>query len=266
MIAALTNKSLVRWRINIKFNLTMKRKFTLTLFAVCAVLFVNAQTADEILAKYFETIGGADKWKALQSRKSTGKMNMQGMDFPLTVFEKAPVKQKVTFQVQGIEIVQGYDGKDAWMVNPMQGGTDPVKLDDEQAKQFKENEFEDEFIDYKKKGHEVTAMGTEEIDGVKCHKIQLVKNKNNDKEDITEVHYFDAENNVPIMYVSYIRSGPSKGQEIKTYLSDYQEVNGLMMPFFVEAKMNGETVQKITIEKVTLDEAMDDTLFAFPKK
>lgn len=244
----------------------MKRKFTLTLFAVCAVLFVNGQTADEILAKYFAAIGGADKWKALTTRKGEGKMNMQGMDFPITMYEKAPVKQKMTFSIQGKEFIQAYDGIDAWMVNPFQGGTEPVKLDDEQAKQVKDEEFEDDFIDYKKKGHEVTAMGTEEIDGVKCNKIQLVKNKSNDKEDVTEIHYFDPENNVPIMVVRYVLSGPSKGQEVRIYLSDYQEVNGLMMPFYTEVKMNGQTVQKVTYEKITLNEAMDDSLFAFPKK
>ena len=79
------------------------------------------------------------------------------------------------------------------------------------------------------------------------------------------MHFFDAENYVPIMVVTYARSGPGKGQEIKTYLSDYQEVDGLMMPFFVEAKMNGQTMQKITIEKWTLNEPMEDSIFSFPK-
>jgi hypothetical protein len=67
------------------------------------------------------------------------------------------------------------------------------------------------------------------------------------------------------MIVTYARSGPAKGQEMKTYLSDYQDVNGLMMPFFIEVKSNGQTMQKISLEKVTLDEAMEDSFFAFPK-
>ncbi|MFZ6011533.1 MAG: outer membrane lipoprotein-sorting protein [Bacteroidota bacterium] len=243
----------------------MKRKLVLTLVAVVAALFVKAQTADEILAKYFENTGGKDKWKALKSMKATGKVNFQNMDFPITIFETTPVKQRTVIQVQGVEIVQAYDGTDAWMVNPLQGGTAAVKLSDDEAKEFKDNEFEDEFIDYKSKGHTVEFLGSEEVDGVKCYKIQLVKNKNNDKEDVTEIHYFDSENYVPIMRVTYARSGPAKGQEVKMYLSDYQDVNGLMMPFFMESKLNGQTFQKVTIEKVTLDEPMEDSLFAFPK-
>jgi outer membrane lipoprotein-sorting protein len=187
------------------------------------------------------------------------------MDFPITMYEKTPVKQRMEIQVQGLQIVQAYDGTDAWMINPLQGGTAPVKMSDDEAKEFKDNEFQDEFIDYKTKGHTVEVIGTEEVEGVKCHKVQLIKNKNNDKEDVTEVHYFDAENFVPIMIATYARSGPAKGQEIKTYLSDYQEAGGLTMPFFIESKLNGQTMQKITIEKVTVDEAIEDKIFSFPK-
>jgi outer membrane lipoprotein-sorting protein len=243
----------------------MIQKIALTIVAITIVFIAKAQTVDEILNKYFQNTGGIEKLKGLQSKKGVGKMNMQNMDFPITIYEKTPVKQRMEIQIQGLQIVQAYDGTDAWMINPMQGGTAPVKLSDDESKEFKDNDFQDDFIDYKAKGHTVELLGTEEIDGVKCFKVQLIKNKNNDKEDVTEIHYFDAENFVPIMIVTYGRSGPSKGQEIKTYLSDYQEVDGLTMPFFVESKVNGQTIQKITIEKVTLNEPMEDKLFTFPK-
>jgi hypothetical protein len=57
-----------------------------------------------------------------------------------------------------------------------------------------------------------------------------------------------------------------KGQEVKTYLSDYQEVGGLMFAFSMEQKVNGQTAFKATMEKITLNDINDDTIFAFPKK
>lgn len=244
----------------------MKLKSLFIVLAVLSFVGAQAQTADEVLAKYFANTGGLDKWKSLTSRTMTGKAFF-GQEFPMTVYEKAPNKQKTVVNVQGTELmINVYDGTDAWMLNPLQGGKDPVKLDDEQAKDVKDEEFEDEFIDYKKKGHEVTLEGTEEIDGVKCFKLKLVKNKNNPKEDITELHYFDSENFVPIMQASYVRSGPQKGTEVKSYLSDYQDVSGLMFPFSIEQKINGQSLSKITIEKITLNDITDDTIFAFPKK
>jgi outer membrane lipoprotein-sorting protein len=235
-------------------------------FIFLAGLATQAQTVDEILAKYLETTGGVQNWKALKTMKATGKMTMMGMDLDFNMTNKVPNKMHMVIKVQGQEIVSAYDGTDAWMLNPMMGGKDPVKLPEEQAKEMTERQIESEFIEYKKKGHEVKLLGKEEVDGTSCFKVELIKNKNNDKEDVTEIHYFDAENFVPIMFKSYVRSGPTKGQEAQTFLSDYQEVNGLMIPFSTEVKSNGQTVQKMTLQKVTVNEGVEDTLFAFPKK
>ena len=68
------------------------------------------------------------------------------------------------------------------------------------------------------------------------------------------------------MQSSYVRSGPQKGTEVKSYLSDYQDVNGLMFAFSLEQKVNGQSVSKITIEKITINDITDDSIFAFPKK
>lgn len=244
----------------------MMTRILLILFSGLMAAGAPAQTLDQILDKYYENTGGLARWKAQTTRTATGKMTMQGMEFPVTMYEKAPVLQKMIINVQGKELVQAYDGKDAWTINPFAGGTAATRMSDEEAKEFKDNYFEDEFIDFQKKGHEVSLQGTEEIDGVKCFKVELIKNKHNDLEDATEIHYFDSENFVPIMMKSYARTGPAKGQEIMTYFSDYQEVDGLMFPFYIESKVAGQTVQKITVEKITLNEKLDDSLFAFPNK
>lgn len=244
----------------------MKNRLLFTLFIFLLGTSLQAQTVDQILEKYFENTGGLTKWKALKSQKVTGNMSMQGMDLPFTMTTKAPNKQRMDIQVQGMQIIQAYDGTEAWMLNPFGGGTDPVKIPAEEAKEMADRNLEDEFIDYKKKGHEVTLLGKEEVDGVSCYKIQLIKNKANDKEDVTEIHYFDSENYVPIMIVAYARSGPMKGMESKTYVSDYQEVDGLMIPFSMEVKAGGQSVQKLTFKKVTLNESVEDSIFAFPKK
>lgn len=243
----------------------MKIKLVTFLTAFIVSVALQAQTADDIITKYIATTGGADKWKALKSTQIEGKVATPQGDIPMTYYLKSPNKSKMILNFQGQEFVMtAFDGTTGWYKNPMQGGNVPQKMDEEQTKELALEEFEDEFIDYKKKGHAVTLEGKEEIDGVQCFKIKLEKNKNNDRDDITEYHYFDAENFVPILQKSYIRTGPSKGTEMQTYMSDYQEVEGLMMPFFLEQKMNGQSVGKITIEKVTLNK-VEDGIFVFPQ-
>lgn len=242
------------------------KSITLVLIVMLVSTAAMAQNADAILAKYFENIGGLDKWKNIKSMKSTGKMSMSGLELPLEMEAKSPAMMRLTIDVQGQKIIQATDGTTAWLLNPLQGGMEPMKLPDDMAKELNDRKFEIEFIDYQKKGHEVTLEGEEEIDGVKCYKIKLVKNKNNDQEDVTEIHYFDKETYVPIMMISYARSGPMKGAEARTYFSDYQEVDGVMIAFFTEVKANGQTIQKLVLEKVLLNVPIEDAVFAFPKK
>lgn len=245
----------------------MKRTLTLLLFIAALAFHANAQTADEILAKYFENTGGLSKWKELKSVKLTGKAPTPQGEFPIVIYNKAPNKSKMVFNVQGKEIVlQAYDGETGWTLNPFAGGADAVKLDEEQTKELREEQLEDDFIDYAKKGHAVTLEGKEEIEGVQCYKIKLEKNKNNDKEDVTEIYYFDSENFVPIMAKNYVRTGPAKGTEIQIFFSDYQDASGLMMPYYIEQKVNGQTQMKVVFENISINEELDDTIFAYPKK
>jgi hypothetical protein len=37
-----------------------------------------------------------------------------------------------------------------------------------------------------------------------------------------------------------------------------------MMPFFIDTRMNGQSVMKMTIEGYTLNEEIDDSIFVMP--
>jgi outer membrane lipoprotein-sorting protein len=242
----------------------MKTKLVLTLLLAITATSAYTQSAEDIISKYLLKIGGIDKWKSVKSQKMIGILNMQGVDLPITAYAKPLAMKRLEIKVPGVEIIQTYNGKEGWMLNP-QMGKDPVKLTDDQSKEFAEDEFEDKFIDYKKKGHEATLLGTEEVDGIKCFKIQLIKNKNNDLEDIRELHFFDAETYFPVLEIGY-KSREEKVIELKEYKSDYREVNGLMFSFYQEDKIGDQTIQKLTIEKIILNESIDDSLFTLAKK
>lgn len=227
-----------------------------------------AQDVDEIIATYFENTGGLDAWNKLETIKMTGVSPSPQGDFPFTVYNKKPNKTKIEVDVQGKKLIpQAYDGEVAWALNPFAGGTTAQKLPEEQAKLMAENaEFEPVYIDYAQKGHEITLEGTEEIDGVACYKLKIVHNKNNDKDERTEFHFFDTENFVPIMIRSTIQMGPAKGTSSETFLSEYQEVEGgVIMPHSIETRVNGQVAQQISFKEVIINSEIDDSVFAFPE-
>jgi hypothetical protein len=43
-------------------------------------------------------------------------------------------------------------------------------------------------------------------------------------------------------------------------------VSGFVIPFFIEQKVNGNTAFKVVIEQAMINENLDDSIFAYPKK
>lgn len=235
-----------------------KKVFFLLVFA-STTFFLQAQTAEEIIDNYFENTGGIDKWKKLQSQQINGKMFQGPMEFEGTVTVAVPNKQKVEVNVAGTTIIQAYDGTTAWMLNPLQGGMTAQKMPDEMAQQMINQEFPSEFFNYKEKGHEVVLEGTEDIEGTECFKIKLTK-----KNGSVQYTYFDTEYYIPVMVRAVVSSGTSTGQNVDTYMSEYKEVEGLVMAHSIETKSNGVSMMKIIVSEIKINPQIPANFFDFP--
>ncbi|MCU0447146.1 MAG: outer membrane lipoprotein-sorting protein [Microscillaceae bacterium] len=238
---------------------TIKNLLAICLIALLSATYAQAQTADEIINKYIDAIGGKAKWKALKSMTQTGKAPSPQGDIPFLVQAKAPNKLKVTATFQGKEMVfQCFDGKEFWGVNFM--NMQAEKKSAEETKEMQdEAEFESKLLDYASKGHKISLEGKETIDGTECFKIKMVE-----KDGDNAYYFFDTDNYVLIMTRTYGKSGQMKGMEIESYLSDYKEVEGMMMPHSTEQKIKGQTISKILADTIKINEAIDDKIFAFP--
>jgi hypothetical protein len=250
----------------------MKKIKTLAISAFFALTAVasQAQTVDEILTKYFANTGGKEKWAAIKSIKMTGKVKAQAMELPVVLLQGADGKTKMSANFQGKEFVQmAFDGTTAWSTNQMTMKAEKMEGEDaENIKQDAVADFPDPFIDYKVKGYKVELEGKETVEGTECFKIKLTKKpqKVEGKEEENVVTYFfDTQNYVPIMSRTMVKKGQMKGMSQESLFSDYQEVNGLMFPFTISYRMNGQTGQSITMEKIETNVTLDPKDFAFPE-
>jgi outer membrane lipoprotein-sorting protein len=245
----------------------MKKILFLALVISSLSAGIFAQTADEIVNKYFETVGGMEKWKNLKSMKMTGNLVMQMGQFPFTIYRKAPNKFKVVVDIQGQQIIpQAFDGDTAWMLNPFAGGTGPEKVPDDQVRAVKEeSDFEDPFIDYKSKGIELTYDSTTEINGVKCYVVKMTKHKGEEGLEMSSSYFFDM--GTGLVYMIRQKSSQSNDQEIDIYLSDYREVkDGILMPYVMDTQAQGQSLQKLDYSAIDLDMEMPDDLFKMPQE
>lgn len=239
------------------------RHVTLLLFFVGSALFAQdaaTPSAQEIADAYIENTGGVEAWKAVTATKMEGTAAMQGMEFPLTVTAAAEHKNRVDVDIQGSPMIQSYDGTTGWLLFPMQGITEPKEMTEEEVKAMAETPFLSEFIDSEERGYVLESVAGKEVEGTPTYGIRVTKG-----EDYDRTYYFETENMVPILVEATAKSGPTKGMMGETYLSDYQEVDNLIMPMFIEQKFNGQSAMKMTFTTITLNPELEEGFFSMPE-
>ncbi|MBC6995754.1 hypothetical protein QWY85_17935 [Neolewinella lacunae] len=235
--------------------------FAFLLIGTAGLTAQDAPTAREIGDTYIENTGGKDAWLAIKAMKIKGKASMQGMEFPMEIVSAEGDKQHLKVDVQGQTIIQAYDGKTAWQVMPFMGITEPTPMSDDESEQMRSTKFLSEFINSEERGFKLELVEGKEVEGTATYGVHVT---NDDGHDIT--YYFDQEYMVPIMTMMTVKSGPQKGVVVETYLSDYQEVESVMIPMFMDVKYNGTTIQKINVNEVVLNPEVKDEMFMLPKK
>ncbi|NBR83401.1 MAG: outer membrane lipoprotein-sorting protein [Flavobacteriia bacterium] len=229
---------------------------------------LQAQTADDILNNYFENTGGVDAWRAVEGMRMKAKVNQGGMEIPLEIVRMKDGRQMTSITFQGLELKQGvFDGEVLWGTNMMTQKAE--KSDAEATEMMKKemNDFPDPFLDYQDKGYTVELMGKEDFNGTETFKIKLVKEPITvDGEEVQDVSYyfFETENFVPIAIHSEIKQGQAKGMMSEITFSDYQEVEGLYMPFTMSQGVKGQGGQPVTMDSIELNPEVSDSDFAFP--
>ena len=233
-----------------------------TVIVLAAPAAAQDLTLDQILAKHYEAIGGLDNWKALQSMRATGHIELvPGTEAPFTVMVKRPHKARLEFTFQGMTGVQAFDGTTAWMIMPFTGKSDPEEMPPESAKDvIEQSDIDGALVNYKEDGDKVELVGMTEVEGTKAYQLKVTL-KNGD----VQQHYLDAEYFVPIK-VEGSRDVQGTVVEFETTLSDYKEVGGLMMPFSIDARTKGQPQgQTITLDSIEINVPLADSLFVMPK-
>jgi outer membrane lipoprotein-sorting protein len=236
----------------------------LTLILSLTFLFcvqASAQTVDELIKKNLDAKGGVQKVKAIKSVKLTAKIIQQGLEIPLVIQQKRPRFVRVDVTFQGKSQTMAYDGESGWKTDPFQGNPDPEKIAGDDLKEAEEQaDLDGALVDYKEKGHKVELAGKEDMEGTPVYKLKLTL-KNGDVRNI----YLDAENYLELK-VNLKRKTPGGEIEVDQYVGNYKPVNGVMFPFSIETKVKGQTANQITIDKIEMDVAIDDSLFKMPAK
>jgi len=220
-----------------------------------------APTADEIVAKYVEKIGGIQKIEAVKTLKRTGKFRGGGgFEANYVQLNKRPdlVREELTYQA--MTAVNAWDGKTGWKIDPFQGKKDPEPLGEDELKDIIEDgDFDGQLVHYKQKGNTIEYAGTEPVEGSETWKLKVTL-KNGD----VSYYYIDTEDYVPIK-IEYKRMIRGAEQVIDLYPGDYKAVDGWYIPHSWEQGRPGSSQRStVALDRIEANVPMDDSLFAKP--
>jgi len=230
----------------------MKKVFLSIALFVAAIFTVNAQTADEVIAKYITEIGGADKWSKVQSIKIEGQIEVQGIQIPFTMQGLQLKGMRVDAEFQGNKIIDITTPTKGWAQNPLSGKATLGPISEDELKQKLDDlDIQDPFVDYKTKGSVIESLGKDEEDGNEYFKIKMTTKNGNEK-----TYFFDTKTNLIYKIESIVKQ---QGQEMKSEqkLLDYQTTDyGIKMPF----KQDQGQMMMVT-KKITINPSIDATIF-----
>jgi hypothetical protein len=233
-------------------------------FASLILVAVSAQamTADELVNKNVAARGGMDSLQAIKSLRLSGKMIVGGFGAEIDAVQiyKRPGAYRFEGTLQGMTMVQSYDGKEAWRISPFQGRKDPERTSADDAKELAEQaDFDGSWVNAGAKGNKLDYLSTEDVDGTEAHKLKVTL-ANGDVEYV----YFDPD---AFLVIRTLKQRTVRGVELReeTDYSDYEKVNGTFVAFSTSSGNAGDTQRtKFTVDKADANASVDDATFAFP--
>jgi hypothetical protein len=243
----------------------MKVQALFAIGAVCALsASVQAQTADEIIAKNLTARGGMVKMRAIHSIVLTAHLaTPDGGHGSLTVrlLRPSQIREEVIFGA--MNSTRAFDGRSAWLhsmennhedLRPLTGG-DLDNLQDEG-----ENGIDGPLADHASKGNQVELVGNEQVEGKPCYKLKVTLHSGH-----IQFQYIDAKTFLEIRE-EIVRTIDGKDTIIEESVGDYRREGGILFAHsFASGPAGSSQRTTLTIDKFDVNAPVDKTLFQMPK-
>jgi hypothetical protein len=225
---------------------------------------VPTLSAQQIIDKNIAARGGLAAWRAVKTMSVSGQMDVGGKkatQLPFVMEMKRNRKSRVEVQFNGQTAVQVFDGEHGWLVRPYLGRTDAEPYSPTQQERAAEwQDLDGPLIDHEAKGIKVELEGIEAVEGHDAYKLKLTLMNGSVRHDWIDSHSF-----LEVKLQGLPRVMDGRPRSVDTYYRDYRSVNGLMVAYVLETAVQGVAgTHKMTIDKVNVNPALDDGLFAKP--
>lgn len=237
----------------------IKHYSILIIFFFCTSMAANSQNVDEIIAKHVQAHGGAEKWNTIKTMEINARFTAFSEENEWYAVKTSSGAYYSDLQIGQHKVKEAFNGKSGWTIDPWHEFTFPRLLNKVEDNVFHQKaEFFTPFYKYKEKGMKVEYQGEENVDGIDTYVIKLMKSNG-----LVETWYL---NKTTYLEVKSISDWVDFGMRVsaESYFDDFREVDGLIIPFFVE-RMFGQRDRMLVIENIKLNTSIDESIFEMPK-
>lgn len=179
---------------------------------------------DTIVARHIDAIGGAARWRNVQSMMVVGSSNYANFVW----MWKSPDRMRTEEQEKeetARTLVTSFDGTTAWMENPFKGAAKPRKLTPVERRHWETGvAIRSDLLELPGKGITLKLLGEEMVDGRRAHKLSLVRPGRDEV-----LLWIDAESFLLLQRSRNVIAPWGGVQAATTRLSDYRKVKGVLV-------------------------------------
>jgi outer membrane lipoprotein-sorting protein len=221
---------------------------------------LQSLSVDEIVARNLAAKGGADKLRAVNSVKMTGRLKGPAGETKQSSWAKRPNLRRRETTSDGQTFVLGFDGKTVWAINPLVSQA-PREITGPQADMTRQgtDDFDSPLLDYQAKGHMVELVATEPVQGISMHRLRVTS-----KTGVIQDIYLNAETMLESKMVMQLDQGGRKAL-VTSEFANYKAVDGITVPFHIRQIFDGKLMAEVFYDQVQFNVPMEDSLFTMSK-
>jgi outer membrane lipoprotein-sorting protein len=227
------------------------------LFAVASITVIKAQTADEIVNKYVDAMGGKDKLEQVKTVIVNNTTQVMGNEGPSTTQIINGKAFRLDYEINGQKSTQVYTDKGGWQINPFMGAVTAQPIPEEMYKQSRgQLYFTGPLYNYAARGSKVELVGKEGD----TYKLKIT---NTDSAET--MAYIDA---ITYYLTKITRQTNFMGQnmELSVSFSNFKKADlGITIPYTTEISYGGQFTITNNITKIEFNKTIDPSVFEMPK-
>lgn len=227
--------------------------------AVLSAAALSAQSADAILARHAQAMGGLEKLHAVRSMRLKGTMAVgQGVVLPLVMEVARPNKHRMEIRSGGEVFLLVFDGSKGWQTDPASGNLRPMT--EAERRDAADSTFDGDLIEPQARGARAELLGRQLLDGRETFRIRLVE-----KDGTQSLHWVDSDLFLELKREKDIDTPEGRKAQVMRF-SDFRLLEGVPTPFRLEVGVKFSTkVQIIQIEEAQVNPTIPDSDFTAPR-